>query len=130
MCWFVILILLTVGCSDSQIDEVQGLLPSGAYPTNENGETYGSALHASSPDQEPDLISAVGDDGETEGYVRKSDLAVLPSPQNPAEALAQEQQLRNKIVQIPLYDFEGERVIGTFTFGSDAGTNDDAIEDR
>lgn len=40
------------------------------YPKNKNGQTYGSAAYATSPETEPDLILATGVDG-TEGYLLK-----------------------------------------------------------
>jgi len=43
------------------------------YPKNKNGQTYGSSAGATSPETEPELISAIGEDG-TEGYVLKKDL--------------------------------------------------------
>ena len=40
------------------------------YPKNINGQTYGSSADATSPETEPELISAIGVDG-TAGYVLK-----------------------------------------------------------
>ncbi len=43
------------------------------YAINAAGEAYGTVAQARSPEEEPDLILAVGTDGQT-GYVRKSEL--------------------------------------------------------
>lgn len=93
------------------------------YETNENGQTYGSAMYASSPDKEPDLILAEGLDG-TEGYIYATDLnADLPN--SPEELLAS--MMRNQEIwdnapigqvviarTISLYDIDGKTVIGEF----------------
>lgn len=78
------------------------------FPRNESGLTYGSALDATSPENEPDLIEAIGIDG-TSGYVMKKDLEE-PTPSNPEEAARLKRTLRT----IPLYDVEGKKVIGEF----------------
>jgi len=97
--------------------------PAHIYETNENGQTYGSAMYAPSPDKEPDLILAESIDG-TEGYVYASDLnADLPN--NPEELLAitaknQEIWDNAPVGQvviarfIPLYAVDGKTVIGEF----------------
>jgi hypothetical protein len=59
------------------------------YDFNESGLSYGSAVEASLPEFEPDLISAYATNGSI-GYVYKSDLekAQSPySPKNPEEAI-------------------------------------------
>jgi|GEM_PF-4561749 hypothetical protein len=68
--------------------ENPNLGPAPVYPTNENGETYGSSAHANSLETEPDLIAAVGIDG-TKGYLRKTDL-YMEMPKTPEEALAKQ----------------------------------------
>ncbi len=88
------------------------------YPTNENGQTYGSAADANSltshgtPGTEPDLIRAVGVDG-TSGYVLKKDLDG-ELPKKPEEALAIQRSRPPGGRDIPLYDVDGETVIGVF----------------
>jgi hypothetical protein len=82
------------------------------FPRNENGESYGSASDAASPDDQPDLISAVGADG-TEGFVKRTDLE-LPDPSSPAEAVARNSLATRK--PIPLYAQDGKTVIGEFRF--------------
>jgi hypothetical protein len=81
-----------------------------AYPQNEKGQTYGSAADATSFENEPDLISAYGIDG-TLGYVKKEDLHE-PPPKTPEEAVRLTKQSRSK--EIPLYDVDGETIIGKF----------------
>ena len=72
----------------ANIYENPNLGPAPVYPTNENGETYGSSAHANSLETEPDLIAAVGIDG-TKGYLRKTDL-YMEMPKTPEEALAKQ----------------------------------------
>jgi len=83
------------------------------FPINENGQSYGSVLNATSPDTEPDLIKAYGEDG-TIGYVKSEDLNG-EMPKTPEEALSKQ---RSKTLrenrQIPLYDINGKTVIGKF----------------
>lgn len=85
------------------------------YPKNENGQTYGSAADAISPETEPDLIRAKGVDG-TSGYVQKKDLDG-ELPKNPEEALAIQKSRPPGGRDIPLYDVDGETVIGVFHVG-------------
>ncbi|MFD0715354.1 hypothetical protein [Paenibacillus sp. GCM10027626] len=89
------------------------------YKKNKNGKTYGSSLYAESEEGEPDLIEAYGIDG-TLGYVLSSDLNEQ-LPKTPQEALAK-QKLRETQGprHIPLYDVDGETVIGEFVVS--AGT--------
>lgn len=95
----------------------QSFAPAPNYPTNENGETYGSASLANSLDTEPDLISAIGVGG-THGYVRKTDLNG-EMPKTPEQALAQMRRWEGKVRQIPLYDVDGKTVIGVFNVGGE-----------
>ncbi|MEW5952827.1 MAG: peptidase M56 BlaR1 [Bacillota bacterium] len=85
--------------------------PAPVYQKNENGQTYGSALYATSIDTEPDLISAEGEDG-IRGYVRSEDLNGV-QPKTPEEALAQMRKA-DSVNKIPLYAVDGKTVIGTF----------------
>lgn len=84
------------------------------YPVNENGQTYGAAPLARTPDEEPDLISAMGTSGE-EGYVLKTDLDGF-QPQTPEEAIKWQNE-RPDFWMIPLYKSDGETVIGEFKVG-------------
>ncbi|MDA2813567.1 hypothetical protein O4J56_23170 [Nocardiopsis sp. RSe5-2] len=99
-----------------------------SYATNAQGETYGSALDARTPQEEPDLIEAYGDDG-TLGYVKADD---LNGPDQTREEVLEhiEAQEEGAIpdVRIPLYERDGETVIGTFTIeGSDASRSQESV---
>lgn len=83
------------------------------YPQNEKGQTYGSALDAPSYEGEPDLIKAYGIDG-TIGYVKKEDLDG-PMPKTPEEAVRLTKEAKPR--EIPLYDVDGETIIGKFIVG-------------
>lgn len=85
------------------------------YPVNERGQTYGNGPYPAGPDQEPDLIAAVGVDG-TMGYVLKKDLDG-EQPKTPEEALAIQKSLPQGGYDIPLYDVDGKTVIGIFHIG-------------
>lgn len=83
------------------------------YPKNRNGQTYGSAGEPTSP--EPELIEAIGVDG-TEGYVLKKDLDG-EQPSTPEEAIALQNSRAADGRDIPLYEMNGENVIGVFHVG-------------
>ncbi|WP_340028403.1 hypothetical protein MHB71_30570 [Paenibacillus sp. FSL H7-0940] len=85
------------------------------YPKNKNGQTYGSNIYASSPETEPDLILAMGVDG-TEGYLLKKDMDG-EQPKTPEEAIAIQNSRSPDGWDIPLYDKDGETVIGVFHVG-------------
>lgn len=85
------------------------------YPINENGQTYGSTANATSPETEPELISAIGVEG-TAGYVLKKDLDGI-RPKSPEEAIAIQNSRSPGGRDIPLYDVDGDTVIGVFHVG-------------
>ncbi|WP_153047501.1 hypothetical protein [Paenibacillus sp. EZ-K15] len=85
------------------------------YPKNKNGQTYGSSADATSPETEPELISATGVDG-TAGYVLKKDLDG-ELPKSPEEAIAIQNSRSPDGRDIPLFDVDGETVIGVFHVG-------------
>ncbi|MDR1392912.1 MAG: hypothetical protein LBJ62_02940 [Bifidobacteriaceae bacterium] len=66
-------------------------IPETTFPTNANGQSYGSAMYVDSPDEEPELIFAVATNG-IEGYIYKTDLDVKAA--NPSEAAAMQQTRR------------------------------------
>lgn len=91
---------------------------------NSSGETYGPTLSfddPNDPDGEPDLVSAIGIDG-TQGYVRSADLnqGVAKSPEE-AVKLMKSRSLQDRF--IPLYDLEGETIIGQFIISPAQGEN-------
>lgn len=64
--------------------------------TNANGQTFGTAVDANSPSENPDLIASYGADG-TFGYVKSDDVAGV-----------------NARASIPLYSSDGHSVVGSF----------------
>lgn len=91
------------------------------YEKNTQGETFGSAMDAASPADEPDLITAVGDGGSI-GYVKKADLD-QGQPKSPEEAVAFEASKKGQAPKgrvLNLYAEDGRTVIGTKTVGSPA----------
>lgn len=89
----------------------EGVTEIPKYKTNENGETYGSALGVPFG-LEPDLIEAYGVDG-TIGYVRSKDLNP-PMPKTPQEAVSKQLRRSTSDVVLPMYDVSGQKVIGEF----------------
>lgn len=91
------------------------------YPINVNnyGETYGSNLINAEYGNEPDLILVEYENGKS-GYVYKEDFYDIPNqPQNPEEAIIYMENLeKNKIRNIPIYESDGETVVGTFQIGN------------
>ncbi|CAM3542556.1 hypothetical protein PALU110988_28135 [Paenibacillus lupini] len=85
------------------------------YPKNKDGQTYGSATDTNSPETEPELISAIGIDG-TNGYVLKKDIDG-ELPKSPQEAIALQKSRPQGGRDIPLYDYDGETIIGLFHVG-------------
>lgn len=79
------------------------------YKVNDSGLTYGSSADAPSPDQEPDLIEAIGTNGKV-GYVLRVDL-YGEEPASPEEAA----RLVSEDRDIPLYAADGKSVVGAFT---------------
>lgn len=96
------------------------------YPVNENGLSYGSALFAASPNDEPDLILVVGDSG-IEGYSLADDLHG-PTPGSPSEALRLQEDFERQggVRSIPVYDASGENQIDIFTITSTEDATRDA----
>ncbi|MGL4914176.1 MAG: hypothetical protein ACRC3Y_17270 [Romboutsia sp.] len=76
------------------------------FPTNENGETYGTSVLTEDGEYvDPDLIEAIGD-GDVEGYVRSEDVFGHDNTYDPKNP--------NKKISIPLYEVDGFTVIGEF----------------
>ena len=104
------------------------------YPVNERGETYGGIMDLNGVTLEPDLEAAAGftpEGEEIDGYVRTFDLyngGPVQHPRNPEEALAYNAAMeelrwealdegRDYLYSLPLYDKDGETVIGYFPVG-------------
>lgn len=130
----VISLLLLVGCSQQEtlpkveennsseinIDALDLVIPSresilkDGYPINDNGQTYGPNMgNATIILGEPDLQLAIGENG-TIGYAKKVDLEG-PLPKTPAEAARLSTEVKPR--EIPLYDVDGETIIGKFIVG-------------
>lgn len=93
------------------------------YEVNEKGQTYGSAMDNSLLFGDPDLVLAEAIDG-TRGYVYASELNA-DQASSPEELIARveknkkiwEEAPAGQVVvsrYIPLYEFDGETVIGEF----------------
>ncbi len=82
------------------------------FPTNANGQTYGSALGAATP---PDLVLASATNGEI-GYVYFAQLnsASGGNIASPQQALAWDEQT-HQAATIPVYESDGTTVIGEFS---------------
>lgn len=85
---------------------------------NADGLTFGSALDAKTPADEPDLILAVATNGR-QGYARRADLQPV-APKSPAEALATQARMAGAVQQIPVYESDGKTRIGVFIISHDA----------
>ena len=94
------------------------------YPVNENGQTYGGIdPYSIVPQEEPDLIAAMGIDG-TLGYIYAADVDG-DKPSTPEEAAIYMENLERTreraraagevyLRLIPLYDSDGVTVIGEY----------------
>jgi len=86
------------------------------FPVNQNGQTYGPMGFVNTPGNEPDLISAVGEDAK-EGYLKKQDM-FGEQPNNPEEAMAYMERIEKEKAKghkyIPLYSSDGETIIGKY----------------
>lgn len=85
------------------------------YPVNESGETYGSALDATAPDNEPDLILVLGSNGAT-GYARKTDLAAAEGTgfTTIEEAVKWSEGEGRQDHKVPVYLSDGKTQVGEF----------------
>jgi hypothetical protein len=92
------------------------------FSKNAHGLTFGSALNATSPDNEPDLIQAQATNGQT-GYIKKTELDAAngSNVSTPAEALAWDKTSQTPR-SIPVYQQDGVTKIGVFIVGDTTGT--------
>lgn len=126
---------LTAGSAIAQMPEVlspTGVTASSGTPTKEMaapsyslnsiGLSYGSALSATSPENEPDLILVVATNG-LEGYVYKSDLDAANGTEAAKSFTSPEQAVRWQETQglqdrmIAVYNVDGKTKIGDFIVG-------------
>jgi len=97
---------------DLVIPTTESILKDG-YPTNDNGLTYGPNMGDMTIILgEPDLLLTKGENG-TIGYAKKVDLDG-PQPKTPEEAVKLNDTYPR---EIPLYDADGETIIGKFIIG-------------
>ncbi|WP_325002799.1 hypothetical protein [Intrasporangium sp.] len=89
--------------------------PTSSYGHNARGQTFGSALAAASPNEEPDLIQAVATNGRT-GYVLRAELdaAAGANFQSPQEALAWQTANEGKNSVVTVYEADGVTKVGVF----------------
>ncbi|MGA4518369.1 metal ABC transporter substrate-binding protein [Solibacillus silvestris] len=116
----IISLLLLVGCSQQETIQKTGdlVIPTfeyileNGYPVNDKGETYGPDMGNMMIIEEPDLILAQGENSII-GYAKKVELDG-PKPKTPEEAV----KLNNSPPrEVPLYDVDGETIIGTYWIG-------------
>lgn len=107
------------GVSAAPGTETQAM-PNPDYKTNASGQSFGSALLATSPETEPDLILVQADNGES-GYVLKKHLddangtTAAKNFRSPQEAIQWQDTEGKANRQIPVFETDGRTVIGTFT---------------
>lgn len=83
------------------------------WGVNAKGETFGVQRNGKSPD----LIALYTTDG-TQGYAYVKDLdGRFPLPTSPADALAQQEADGGRSHPIPVYESDGETIIGEYTTG-------------
>src|SRR5689334_10550819 len=80
--------------------------------TNARGQTYGSALGATTYAQVPDLVSVWDNEGQP-GYARKTDIFPSKFPTSP-DAVSALQQGDVTSSSVPVYESDGVTVIGTY----------------
>jgi hypothetical protein len=95
-----------------------------SWGTNASGQTYG----VTNQNGTPDLVAVSIDQGKVQGYVKASDINCASGNyvvHSPAQALAWDAASKNRNISIPVYESDGETVIGVFVIdggGSDATT--------
>ena len=81
------------------------------WGVNAKGETFGVQRHGKSPD----LIAVYATNGK-QGYAYVKDLD-WPVPTSPADARAQQEANEGRTRSIPVYESDGETLIGEYTSG-------------
>lgn len=83
------------------------------WGVNAKGETFGVQRNGKSPD----LIAVYTTDGN-QGYAYVKDLdGRFPVPTSPADALAQQEADEGRSHSVPVYESDGETIIGEYTAG-------------
>jgi hypothetical protein len=84
------------------------------WGVNAKGETFGVQRHGKSPD----LIAVYTTDGK-QGYAYVKDLdGRWPVPTSPADAVAQQEASEGELPSVPVYESDGETVIGEYRTGA------------
>lgn len=88
------------------------------WGVNSNGQTYG----VPNDNGEPDLIPVIATNGRS-GYalVAEMNAAYGPEPTSPEHALEMQEERAGGLVRVPVYESNGETVIGEFVFGESVG---------
>lgn len=83
------------------------------YEVNKYGETYGAYIEGT--DEEPDLIPAIATNGKS-GYIKQKDVDEKAggNVNSPEEAMEYEKETKDKVIKIPVYNKDGDLVIGYF----------------
>lgn len=93
------------------------------WGVNAKGETYG----VENVNGSPDLTAVIATNGQT-GYAYGADLAAAhgPEPTSPDHALEMQEERAGQSVSVPVYESDGETVVGEFVIdfatGSDEAT--------
>ncbi|USQ77433.1 peptidase M56 family protein [Ornithinimicrobium cryptoxanthini] len=91
------------------------------WGVNAKGETFG--VH--NENGEPDLVTVIATNGQIGyAYVAEMNAAGGPAPSSPEEALVQQQERLGKTFSVPVYESDGETVIGELVIG---GSDDPAV---
>lgn len=101
-----------IGQVDSVALPTQGQADRPDFPTNANGQSYGSLKYVEVAEDEPDLILVISDQG-SEGYVNRTDLE--PELKSPAEVEAWLASRTPEDLILPVFTNDGQTQIGTFT---------------
>lgn len=93
------------------------------WGVNAKGETFGVENENGSPD----LIAVMATNG-TQGYAYGADLAAAygPEPTSPDHALEMQEERAGQFVSVPVYESDGETVVGEFVIDFAAGGSDEA----
>ena len=87
------------------------------WGVNAKGETFG--VH--NENGEPDLIRVIATNGQFGyAYVAEMNAADGPEPTSPEHALKMQEERAGAMVSVPVYESDGETVIGEFRIGEDS----------
>lgn len=104
------------------------------YPVNKNSDTYGIIANVL-PEDYPDLIKVLATNGK-EGYAYKEDFCdeyIAKSPEDAVRYMEKLKELNDQgyyFQAIPVYDIDGETVIGEFEISIDVGLSSNDYESQ